>query len=104
MKKEYLGIQMDLSRDELFDELGIARLKESYMREDEESPQERFAFVSHKFSSNPEHAQRLYDYASKHWLSYSTPILAYGRMQKGMPISCFLNYVNDTSEGLVNNL
>ena len=95
---------MDLSRDELFDELGIARLKESYMREDEESPQERFAFVSHKFSSNPEHAQRLYDYASKHWLSYSTPILAYGRMQKGMPISCFLNYVNDTSEGLVNNL
>ena len=104
MKKEYLGIQMDLSRDELFDELGIARLKESYMREDEVSPQERFAFVSHKFSSNPEHAQRLYDYASKHWLSYSTPILAYGRMQKGMPISCFLNYVNDTSEGLVNNL
>ena len=104
MKKEYLGIQMDLSRDELFDELGIARLKESYMREDEVSPQERFAYVSHKFSSNPEHAQRLYDYASKHWLSYSTPILAYGRMQKGMPISCFLNYVNDTSEGLVNNL
>ena len=104
MKKEYLGIQIDLSRDELFDELGIARLKESYMREDEESPQERFAYVSQKFSSNPEHAQRLYDYASKHWLSYSTPILAYGRMQKGMPISCFLNYVNDTSEGLVNNL
>lgn len=104
MKEEYLGIQIDLSRDELFDKLGIQRLQESYMREDEESPQHRFAYVSHKFGSNPEHAQRLYDYSSKHWLSYSTPILAYGRMQKGMPISCFLNYVDDTAEGLVANL
>ena len=104
MKKEHLGIQIDLSRDDLFDALGIQRLKESYMREDEESPQERFAFVSSKFSSNPEHAQRLYDYASKHWLSYSTPILSYGRNEKGMPISCFLNYIDDTAEGLVANL
>jgi ribonucleoside-diphosphate reductase alpha chain len=104
MKKEHLGIQIDLSRDDLFDALGIQRLKESYMRDDEESPQERFAYVSSKFSSNPEHAQRLYDYASKHWLSYSTPILSYGRNEKGMPISCFLNYIDDTAEGLVANL
>ena len=104
MKQEYLGIQIDLSRDELFDQLGINRLKESYMRDDEESPQHRFAYVSQKFGSNPEHAQRLYDYASKHWLSYSTPILAFGRAQKGMPISCFLNYIDDTAEGLVDNL
>jgi ribonucleoside-diphosphate reductase alpha chain len=103
-KETYLGIEIDLSRDELFDELGMARLKESYMREDETSPQQRFAFVSKTFSSNPEHAQRLYEYASKHWLSYSTPILAYGRTGKGMPISCFLNFIEDTAEGLVNNL
>ena len=103
-KKEYMGIQIDLSRDELFDKLGLQRLKESYMREEEESPQERFAFVSSKFGSNPEHAQRLYEYSSKHWLSYSTPILSYGRSKKGMPISCFLNYINDTAEGLVDNL
>ena len=103
-RQEYMGIQIDLSRDELFDKLGIQRLKESYMREDEESPQHRFAYVSKKFSSNPEHAQRLYEYSSKHWLSYSTPRLAYGRVQKGMPISCFLNYIDDTAEGLVQNL
>jgi len=103
-KKEYMGIQIDLSRDELFDKLGLQRLKESYMREEEESPQERFAFVSSKFGSDPEHAQRLYEYSSKHWLSYSTPILSYGRSKKGMPISCFLNYINDTAEGLVDNL
>jgi len=101
---EYLGINIDLSRDSLFDELGIKRLKESYMKEDEESPQHRFAFVSKAFSSSPEHAQRLYDYSSSHWLSYSTPILSFGRSKRGMPISCFLNYIEDTAEGLVDNL
>src|SRR6056300_9792 len=103
-KKEYMGITIDYSRDELFDKLGRQRLIESYMKEDETSPQERFAFVSKAFASNDEHAQRLYDYSSKHWLSYSTPILSYGRSKKGMPISCFLNYINDTAEGLVENL
>lgn len=103
-KQEYMGIQIDTSRDGLFDKLGLQRLKESYMREDEDTPQKRFAFVSSTFGSDPEHAQRLYDYSSKHWLSYSTPILSFGRSKKGMPISCFLNYINDTAEGLVENL
>lgn len=103
-KQNYLDIEIDLSRDELFDKLGIQRLQESYMKEDETSPQHRFAFVSKQFGSNPEHAQRLYDYASKHWLSYSTPILSYGRSRRGQPISCFLNYIEDTAEGLVQNL
>jgi ribonucleoside-diphosphate reductase alpha chain len=101
---EYLGIKIDLERDGLFDELGIKRLQESYMREDEISPQHRFAFVSKAFSTNDEHAQRLYEYSSKHWLSYSTPILSFGRSKRGMPISCFLNFIEDTAEGLVDNL
>ena len=100
----HLGIEINPAQDNLFDELGIARLKESYMMDNELSPQERFAFVSKTFSSNKEHAQRLYDYASKHWLSYSTPILSYGRSKRGLPISCYLNYIDDTAEGLVNNL
>ena len=98
------GIKVDYSRDNLFDDLGKIRLKESYMKDDETSPQERFAFVSSKFGSNPEHAQRLYEYSSKHWLSYSTPILSFGRSKRGLPISCFLNYIEDTAEGLVDNL
>ena len=98
------GIKVDYTRDSLFDELGKIRLKESYMRDDEESPQERFAYVSSKFGSNLEHAQRLYDYSSNHWLSYSTPILSFGRSKRGLPISCFLNYIEDTAEGLVDNL
>jgi ribonucleoside-diphosphate reductase alpha chain len=98
------GIRVNFSRDSLFDELGVKRLKESYMREDESSPQERFAYVSKAFGSNPEHAQRLYDYSSKHWLSYSTPILSFGRSRRGLPISCFLPYLDDSAEGLVDCL
>ena len=98
------GIKVDYNRDNLFDELGKLRLRESYMKDDEVSPQERFAFVSKTFGSNEEHAQRLYEYSSKHWLSYSTPILSFGRSKRGMPISCFLNYIEDTAEGLVDNL
>ncbi len=97
-------IEVDYSKDSLFDEHGLKRLRESYMLDTEQSPQERFAFVSRAFGSNPAHAQRLYDYASKHWLSYSTPILSFGRTQKGLPISCFLNYMHDSSAGLVDNL
>jgi ribonucleoside-diphosphate reductase alpha chain len=98
------SVKIDLERDKLFDELGIKRLKESYMKEEESSPQERFAYVSKAFGSNREHAQRLYDYSSKHWLSYSTPILSFGRSKRGLPISCFLPYLDDSAEGLVNTL
>ena len=101
---QFLGLEIDYSRDSLFDELGIKRLQESYMREDEKSPQERFAYVSKAFSSNEEHAQRLYEYSSKHWLSYSTPILSFGRSSRGLPISCFLPYLDDSAEGLVSTL
>jgi ribonucleoside-diphosphate reductase alpha chain len=74
------------------------------MKDEEASPQERFAYVSESFASSQEHAQRLYDYSSKHWLSYSTPILSFGRSKRGFPISCFLNYMDDSAEGLVDNL
>ena len=98
------NIKIELARDSLFDELGIKRLQESYMKDNEKSPQERFAYVSEAFGSNPEHAQRLYDYSSKHWLSYSTPILSFGRSKRGLPISCFLPFLDDSAEGLVDTL
>jgi ribonucleoside-diphosphate reductase alpha chain len=100
----HLNIKIDLERDKLFDDLGVKRLQESYMKENEKSPQERFAYVSTIFGSNLDHSQRLYDYSSRHWLSYSTPILSFGRSKRGLPISCFLNFVEDTAEGLVDNL
>ena len=102
--EEHLGIKISPERDNLFDTLGIKRLQESYMKDDETSPQERFAFVAKSFGSNLEHAQRLYDYASKHWLSFATPILSYGKSKNGLPISCFLSYMQDSAAGLVDTL
>ena len=81
-----MGIEIDLERDSLLGEVSRKRLRESYMKEEEQSPQERFATVAETFASNPAHAQRIYDYASKHWLSFSTPILSFGRSKKGLPI------------------
>jgi ribonucleoside-diphosphate reductase alpha chain len=104
MPTTYLGINVDYSRDALFDQLGLKRLQESYMKEEETSPQQRFAFVSKQFGTDEAHAQRLYEYASRHWLSYSTPILSYGRSARGLPISCFLPYLHDSSAGLVDTL
>ncbi len=97
-------VKMDLARDALFDELGLTRLRESYMRPEEKSPQERLAYVAGAFASNAAHAQRIYDYASRHWLSFATPILSFGRSKKGLPISCFLSYMDDSAEGLVDTL
>lgn len=104
MVDQYEGLTIDYSRDNLFDELGLKRLKESYMTDHETSPQQRFASVSSTFGSNKEHAQRLYDYASRHWLSYSTPILSHGKSARGLGISCFLSYMEDSSAGLVDTL
>ena len=97
-------VEKDYSRDALFDPMGLRRLRDSYLKDDEASPQDRFAFVAGSFGSNQEHAQRLYDYASKHWLSFATPILAYGKSSKGLPISCYLVFMPDSAEGLVDTL
>ena len=55
------------------------------------------------FASNQEHAQRLYDYASKLWFMFSTPILSNGGTSRGLPISCFLNYVDDSRDGITSH-
>lgn len=95
-------IVKDYSKDELFDEMGLRRLKDSYMTESEKSPQDRFAFVASAFASNQAHAERLYKLLSNHFLSASTPILSYGTSKKGLPISCYLAYIDDSAQGLVN--
>lgn len=95
------NIELNYDNDKLFDEHGIARLKKGYMRKGEQSPQERFAYVAKAFGSNPEHAQRIYNYASDLWLSFSTPLLAFGKNRRGLPVSCFLSPIHDTTESLI---
>jgi ribonucleoside-diphosphate reductase alpha chain len=97
-------ISIDISKDKKFDMLGLRRLNDAYLKPGETSPQERFSFIARTFGSNESHARRLYDYLSDHWLSASTPILSYGLTKKGLPISCYLSYIPDTSEGLLDSL
>jgi len=91
---------INYERDELLTDFGKTTLKDRYLLPNENSPQDGFMRAAKAFSDNDEMTQRIYDYASKLWFMYSTPILSNGGANRGMPISCFLNYVGDSREGL----
>lgn len=96
-------IQIVPERDALLTEFGITTLRDRYMTDDETSPQQAFARAACAYASDEAHAQRLYDYASKLWFMFSTPILSNGGTKRGMPISCFLNFVPDSRGGLTDH-
>ena len=91
---------IDKERDNLLTDFGKTTLKDRYLLPEEDSPQEAFMRAAKAYSDNDEMAQRIYDYASKQWFMFSTPILSNGGTKRGMPISCFLNYVGDSREGI----
>jgi len=95
-----MKIEIDYSKDSLLDEFSLRTLKERYMVPGETSPQEAFARAAQAFADDEAHAQRLYDYASKQWFMFATPVLSNGGTKRGLPISCFLNYVDDSREGI----
>ena len=108
----YNGIKIDLDRDDLLTDYSISLLNDFYMKEGEKSPQESFARASvawSKFKDNQDLAlaQRLYDYVSKKWFLFASPVLSNapseGVKTRGLPISCFLTYVPDTIEGLISH-
>lgn len=91
---------MEYSRDNLLTDFGKKTLQDRYLLPEETSPQEAFMRAAKAFSDNDEMADRIYNYASKLWFMFSTPILSNGGTKRGMPISCFLNYVGDSRQGL----
>jgi len=95
-----MSVKIDFSKDSLLDEFAHATLKDRYMVGDETSPQEAFARAAMAFADDEAHAQRLYDYVSKLWFMFATPVLSNGGTRRGLPISCFLNYVDDSREGI----
>lgn len=94
------NVQVDLSRDELITDFGKAVLADRYLLNGENF-QGLFARVAHFYSDNDAHAQRLYDYMSRMWFMPATPVLSNGGTDRGMPISCFLNEVGDSLDGIV---
>mgnify|MGYP005989402431 CR=1 FL=1 len=96
-------MQLSYNRDKYLSEFSIKTLEDRYLVEGEKSPQDAFARAARAFADDEEHAQRLYDYASKLWFMFSTPILSNGGTKRGMPISCFLNYVEDSRGGITDH-
>ena len=96
-------MKIDYSKDLLLTEFSHKTLEDRYLVGDEVSPQQAFARAATAFADDEDHAQRLYDYASNLWFMFSTPVLSNGGTERGMPISCFLNYVEDSREGITDH-
>lgn len=83
-------------------DFGIATLADRYYWRDEKTPDDLFKRVADAYASNPEHGQRMLSYMQKLWFMPATPILSNGGTDRGLPISCFLNTVPDSMEGIRN--
>nr|WP_313576214.1 ribonucleoside-diphosphate reductase subunit alpha [Brevundimonas sp.] len=95
------GLTLDRTRDALLTEFGKKTLEDRYLLAGE-SYQDMFARVATAYADDADHAQRVYDYMSKLWFMPATPVLSNGGADRGLPISCFLNSVNDSLDGIQN--
>jgi ribonucleotide reductase alpha subunit len=95
-------VQIDESRDSLITDAGKRVLDELYLLKGE-TYQQAFARAAVAFSDDDAHAQRLYDYASKQWFMFSSPLLGNGGTKRGLPISCNLSQCDDSRRGLIAN-
>ena len=93
-------VKTDASRDALLTEFGKDTLRDRYLLPGEEY-QDLFARVAAAYADDADHAQRVYDYISKLWFMPATPVLSNGGTGRGLPISCYLNSVDDSLEGIV---
>jgi len=104
----HLGITIDKNRDKDLSEQAYKLLKDYYCNDNEDSPQQAFARAAIAYSfGDLELAQRIYNYVSKGWFMYASPVLSNaplpGQKAKALPISCFLTYVPDSLEGLIDH-
>ncbi|MEJ0025673.1 MAG: ribonucleoside-diphosphate reductase subunit alpha [Rhizomicrobium sp.] len=93
-------LTLDRTRDDLLTTFGKATLSDRYLMPGENF-QDMFARVACAYADDAAHAQRLYDAISKLWFMPATPVLSNGGTTRGLPISCFLNGVSDSLEGIV---
>lgn len=93
-------IEQNHTRNNLLTDFGKQRLKDDYLLVGE-TFQGLFARVAAAYADDQEHAQRLYEYMSNLWFMPATPVLSNGGAGRGLPISCFLNEVEDTLESII---
>jgi ribonucleoside-diphosphate reductase alpha chain len=93
-------IVTDEARDANLTEFGKETLRDRYLLPGE-NYQDLFARVADAYADDQDHAQRLYDYISNLWFMPATPVLSNAGTNRGLPISCYLNSVSDSLEGIV---
>ncbi|VVT23026.1 Ribonucleoside-diphosphate reductase [Sphingomonas sp. EC-HK361] len=93
-------VEVDHSRDALLTDFGKDTLNDRYLLPGE-TYQDLFVRVASAYADDAAHAQRLYDYISKLWFMPATPVLSNGGTGRGLPISCYLNSVPDSLNGIV---
>ena len=101
IQERRFDVVTDESRDALLTEFGKDTLKDRYLLPGE-NYQDLFARVAAAYADDQGHAQRVYDYISRLWFMPATPVLSNGGTGRGLPISCYLNSVDDSLEGIVN--
>ncbi len=94
------SVRVDRARDANLTDFGKETLADRYLMPGE-SYQDIFARVSMAFADDAAHAQRMYDYMSNLWLMPSSPVLSNGGVDRGLPISCFLNEASDSLVGIL---
>ena len=95
-------MNIDNTRDSLLSRIGKETLKDRYLLPDE-TYQQMFKRVAEAYGDDKNHSQRLYDYMSLQWFMPATPILANGGTNRGLPISCFLQSVEDSISDITEN-
>ena len=78
-------------------------LKRGYL-EDGETPEERIASIadaSQKLLSIPGFSEKFQSYMARGWYSLSSPIWANFGKERGLPISCFGSYIEDTMDAIL---
>jgi ribonucleoside-diphosphate reductase alpha chain len=78
-------------------------LKRGYL-DDGETPEERIkniADAAQELLSIPGFSEKFQSYMSKGWYSLSSPIWANFGKKRGLPISCFGSYIDDTMESIL---
>lgn len=116
-------LQANYALDALMSEFSRATLDDRYLLPSENSPQDGFLRAAKAWSDSPEHAARINYYVGQGWFMFSTPVLSNAPVRKawaasfeanwdrelfegkfnGLPISCFLNYVPDSVDGLLSH-
>ena len=106
MEEIRMTIKIDVARDKDLTDFSKELLKNFYCKDHEKSPQEAFARAAQCYSGGDKvFAQKLYDYVSKGWFMFSSPVLSNAvsgkEKMKSLSISCYLCHIADNLEGLI---